>query len=348
MMLKNESKVIERCLDSIKNLIDYYVIVDTGSSDDTIEKVKSSLTNLLGEVHQVQWVDFGFNRNQALAFAKDKADYAILLDADMIANITNFDKEKLNADAYHLRYLGDLDYSQVLLINNRIDWKYVGVTHEYLHSPEAKSFDELKEIKINHLHDGANRKNKFERDIALLLKGIEQEPENSRYHFYLANSYRDIGNYERAAIYYYKRAKMGGWEEEVFQAIYQLGYCNQMLGKIREAKHYYLQAWEYRPTRIESLYKLVVLCRMNQEYRQAYMFAKQGLEVPYSNDLLFVERPVYEYALLFEKSICAYWLEKYQEAYEDCKKLTTISSVPENIQRQNILNSKYSEQKLQK
>lgn len=292
-MVKNESQIIKRCLSSIKDIIDYYVIVDTGSSDNTIDIIKEYLKDIPGEIHSKPWINFAYNRTDALQLAKNKSDYAILLDADMMVLNVLFDKNKLESDAYHIRYAGNCDYAQVLLINNRLDWKYKGVTHEYITSEQAKSFETLEELKILHLHDGSSRETKFQRDIELLEQGIKDEPENSRYYFYLAQSYKDLGNYEKASDYYLKRAKMYGWEEEVFYSIYQLGYCNEMLGKVKEAKYYYLAAWEFRPTRAEPLYRLSVLCNKRKEHEQAYVFAKSGLKIKYPKDLLFIDKSAY-------------------------------------------------------
>jgi len=345
MVVKNEEKVIERCIDSVKDIIDYYVIVDTGSSDSTIEKIKSSLKNIPGEIHNSKWVNFGFNRSEALKLAKDKTDYALLLDADMTVDLHNFNKEDLKYDGYYLRYNGDCDYAQILLINNRLSWSYIGVTHEYLFG-SFNTTGELDSIKINHYKDGGSKSDKYERDIKLLEQGIIDEPNNARYYFYLAKSHRDIEQYEKAIIYFLKRAKMGGWEEEVYYSIYQLGYCSEKLGKLKEAKYYYLQAWEYRPTRAESLYGLIALSRIRKEFRQAYMYVKQALEISYPKDLLFIQKNIYDYLLLFEKSIISYWLGKYEESIKDSKLLIESKLVPESIKIQAQKNIQYNEQKL--
>ena len=62
LIVKNESKVIERCLNSIKDFIDYWVICDTGSTDDTKSIINSELSGISGELHEVEWVSFGHNR----------------------------------------------------------------------------------------------------------------------------------------------------------------------------------------------------------------------------------------------------------------------------------------------
>ena len=82
MIVKNEARVIEKCLASVKPLIDSWVIVDTGSSDDTQSIIRKYMADLPGELHEKPWVNFAHNRNEALQLAKEKADYVLLIDAD--------------------------------------------------------------------------------------------------------------------------------------------------------------------------------------------------------------------------------------------------------------------------
>ena len=82
MIVKNESAVIQRCLESIKHLIDYWVIVDTGSTDGTQEKILSYMEDIPGELHERPWKDFASNRNQVLELSRGKGDYLLFIDAD--------------------------------------------------------------------------------------------------------------------------------------------------------------------------------------------------------------------------------------------------------------------------
>src|SRR3972149_8399584 len=77
MIVKNESKVIERCLKSVKPLIDYWVIVDTGSTDKTRQIISKFMSAIPGELHERPWVDFAHNRNEALHLAKGRGDYIL-------------------------------------------------------------------------------------------------------------------------------------------------------------------------------------------------------------------------------------------------------------------------------
>src|ERR1700683_2093353 len=100
MIVKNESGVIERALHSIMPYIDYWVICDTGSTDQTQQIIIQTLAGIPGELHHVPWVNFGHNRTVALQIARKKADYMLIMDADMIANVYGDFKNNLTCDMY--------------------------------------------------------------------------------------------------------------------------------------------------------------------------------------------------------------------------------------------------------
>lgn len=199
MIVKNETKVLPRLFDSCYKYLDYYCIHDTGSTDGTPEFIKKYFDEkgIPGEIHHTPWTDFGFNRSRAVESVRGKADYTLLFDADFILNVKdeNF-KEQMgqkNADGYLLKYEGGLDYRQNLLVRTKLNWFYKGVTHEFIHSTEAKRVIPFDGITVIHKADGGCRDDKFERDIALLEKGVKEEPNNGRYYFYLGQSYKDMG-----------------------------------------------------------------------------------------------------------------------------------------------------------
>ena len=104
MIVKDETKVICRCLESVKPLIDYWLIVDTGSHDGTQQMIKDFMKDIPGELHERPWVNFAHNRNEALTLAKDKADYLLFIDADDKLEIAkDFVRPKLDKDSYLLK-----------------------------------------------------------------------------------------------------------------------------------------------------------------------------------------------------------------------------------------------------
>ena len=137
---------------------------------------------------------------------------------------------RLVADSYLIRDDGNLDYQRDLLVSNRHRWAYSGVTHEYIHCDTARTRGKLPELTITHHCDGGTRKEKSTRDLDLLTKGLEEEPENSRYMFYLAQTYKDIGDHESALAWYNRRIAVGGWAKEAWYSTYQAARMQHAMG----------------------------------------------------------------------------------------------------------------------
>ena len=273
------------------------------------------LAGIPGTLHRVPWGNFGFNRTQALQLARGHADYRLMIDADEVVNVHGDFLHKLTADACLLRFEGENDYHLPLLLSDSIDWRYEGVTHEAIPFDPAHPWEKLPEISITHHHDGGSRGDKYERDIQLLTQGIVDEPENARYHYYLAQSYRDLGRCEEALHWYGKRAMMSGWEEETWHARYQAARMLHQLGRDWPVvQNHYLAAYQARPQRLEPLLHVARYYREMNQFHLGYLFSRAVVETPYPHDILFVERNVYEYELPMEYAICCYWIGRHEEA----------------------------------
>jgi hypothetical protein len=327
MIVKDEIKILKRCFDSIVDYLDYWVICDTGSTDNTQNFIKEYFRekNIEGELHQVPWVNFGHNRTVCIQNSYKKADYILLLDADFTVNIIdkNF-KETLTHEGYLIKYTGNLNYRQMLLVSGNVLYKYVGVTHEYIEAVN-KSINQANTdtIAISHLSDGNNKKDKFERDITLLTQGIKDEPNNARYYFYLANSYYDISNYVKASEYYKKRVSMGGWNEEVYYSAYKYAMCkmylkNKLKLSIEEIGLDFIKAYKLRPTRLEALYEIVKYCRLNSQIELGYAFAIMAKDtyVNYPKDILFVNDAIHKFKFIDELAVAAYYVDNHKLAIE--------------------------------
>jgi glycosyltransferase involved in cell wall biosynthesis len=309
MMVKNESAVVRRALESAKPWIDSWIVCDTGSTDGTQAIVLDVLGSLPGDLIEVPWVNFGANRTQLVRLARAKTDYVLIMDADMVLNVRAPFKEKLTADAYELRYEGSLDYTQTMLVSSRHEWNYVGVTHEYITSPTALRFEQIHDISLTHLADGAMRTDKFERDICLLTKAVIEDPTNPRSLFYLAQSYKDFGHYGPAEYWYGRRVLLEGFDEERWYAMYQKGRMAMRLGEDWEATvlPLFLKAYQYRPTRIEPIYEIVQHYRAIDEPRMAFFYASVwGHDFPYpKEDRLFIDATIYQHLMPYEFAFAA-------------------------------------------
>jgi hypothetical protein len=344
MILKNEGHIIERCLTSIKDIIDTYVICDTGSTDDTKEKIVNFFDkyNINGTIHDHKWVNFGVNRNMLLQAAKNKADYLLLVDADYVINIydSNF-KNNLNHDGYLLKWEGDLDYRNIKLIRGDLEWKYFCPTHEYIRCMNGTGNNQnIDAITITEHYDGGSRDNKFKRDIELLLNEIEinpSDPDICRYYFYLGRSYEDLHDYKNAAKYYKQRSEIPGFDEEIYYALYKYGICNIMMNKsFNKICESLLNAYYFRPYRLEALHHLVTYCLNNKYYTTGYSFGKlvydntTSLKEYPSNDVLFIDKNIHTYLFYLNFSLCAHYSGQYNDAL-DCSFKLLNNNINNNI-----------------
>ena len=312
MIVKNESKIIRRLLTSVQSIIDSVCICDTGSTDNTVELIREFMKErgLPGVVVKEPFQNFGYNRTFALQAAKDWGTYALLLDADMKLVIhEGFDKRALTADGYNvLQKNGGLEYYNVRIVRLDKGVTCISPTHEYYDFPPGCRTERLAALSIDDVGDGGAKADKFERDVRLLLGGLEKEPRNERYHFYLANSYRDAGKTEEAIEYYRKRVALGGWKEEVFYAAFECGNMYARLGRMAEAVEAWLDAWQRHPARAESLYEIVKHYRIVGKQQIAQLFLDKALKIPYPrDDVLFIKAGVYNYQLEYEQSVLCYY-----------------------------------------
>lgn len=317
MIVKDEAPIISRCLQSVKHLIDYWVICDTGSTDGTQHIIKNEMNNIPGELISHEWVDFGHNRSMALHEARGKAEYTLLLDSDQIVIPNGFNKYELNEDAYYVQYEdAGLDYWKLVLLNNSFAWYFKGVTHEYVTCDKHTNNVRHPSLKIYNYDDGSSHAKKFERDVELLEKAIQEEPLNPRYAFYLAQSYRGLKNFEKARQWYKRRIAIGGWDQETWYAMYQ--YALSIEEDINSSLEHFLTAYSFRPTRAEPLYEIAKRYRQKKQYHLGYLFADAAHKIPYPNDSLFVHSWIYNVGIKDELAVCSHYVGEYEKSAKLC------------------------------
>jgi glycosyltransferase involved in cell wall biosynthesis/predicted GH43/DUF377 family glycosyl hydrolase len=317
-IVKNEAARIERCVKSLLPVIDCGIVVDTGSHDDTIAII-TRLFDTAGkpvEIRQAPFENFSQARNVALQAARESKfdwDYLLLVDADMEFRVERPDW--LNGHdglSYDIRQdAGALSYWNRRLLSRQATGLYQGVTHEYLDVPSSGVIDGV--YFLDHA-DGANRSDKFTRDIALLELALNTETNPGlieRYHFYLAQSYFESNNLPKAIEHYRKRAELGGYDEERWYARMRLACCYREIGEHAHFLWEMLRAYSERPQRSETLYELASFFRARGENFASLLFSVPGFElsVP-AGDRLFVNKYVYQTGLKEEFSICAYYDER--------------------------------------
>ncbi len=345
MIVKNESHIIKECLESVYPYIDYWVIADNGSTDGTQQLIKDFFEEkgIPGELHEVEWVDFGHNRTEALNLCDGKAEYCLMIDADdTIQGKMRIPKE-MKMDGYALRIQrGDFTWWRTQIFKTGVGWRYTGVLHEYAECPRGEGEPQMtmERIQGQYFVDartlGARNKNedgtgidpiqKYSRDADILAKALEDDPDNARYQFYLAQSYFDSQQWDKSLEAYSKRAAMGGWAEEVFYSVFRCAMIKLIRGdEWPESQDTLMQAWNVRPHRAEPLYNLAKIHRTNGNPHLAYLFAQQAMKIPYpQHDILFISDDIYKWQILDEYASTAFYMNDLEGGYQAAQKLVNM------------------------
>lgn len=338
-MCKNEEHCIKETLENVYTFIDYWIVCDTGSTDNTCKIIQDFFNekNIPGELHIDEWKGFDINKTMLFNYCYKKADYILHLDADDLL-LGEFDFT--SKDSGFLSYMcwckrsNDLTtrYKVKFLFNNNYHWKFCGVAHTTIKCLDCN--DNLQDGDLTHknffLHsrDTGNRSNdpeKYYKDAlkltAQFFETLLDDPDylNARSVFYTAQSYKDSGRLKDAAQWYTLYTRLTNtWFEETFESYLNLGKIFERMempeDKIIEA---YKKAIEVIPDRAESyLYLGRYLNQVNQ-FEQAYNILTKGkninLEVAKKKYTLFVNEECYGKFFDDDLSVSCYWLTKYDE-----------------------------------
>ena len=309
MIVRNELANLERCLASVANHISCWVIGDCGSTDGTPEFIRAFFAKreLPGELFSVPVGDLDKARAAALERACSSRlpfDYALLGDAEMELVVEDPDfRTRLEAPCYDLAQRSGVSYGNARLLRRD------AATRNYAaYSVAPGDAPLLLGVKCVDLATGANRARKQAQDIRLLLRKLEQEPNNGHHLFCLGQTLQDSGHLAEAAKVYAKRAGMASWDEEAWYARVQEARCllalNDEIGFQRTA----LAAFDQRPQRAEPLYDLARFHRERGMTNASVLYAEAGLALDRpERNARFVEDFVYTTGLREEYSIVAFY-----------------------------------------
>jgi hypothetical protein len=354
MIVKDEAHIIASTLENLCHYIefDYWVIVDTGSTDNTKQIISDFFKdrNIKGELHETEWKNFGFNRSDALSKAFNKTDYLLIFDADdRIVGEFVLPKE-LNLDGYHLKFGDNFSYVRLLLVNNALRWKFMGVLHEYIICTNENYSCKYENIEGNyHLVSGksgarSNNPNKY-RDDALILETAYDEAQKNkddimvRYSFYCAQSYKDAGNHERSIEWYKKRIGHGGWNQEVYCSYIAIGQLYAKMNNIESAFYYWALSFNADPERCEGIYYIIKHCREKGIFQLALHYYN-WIEKNKTRNLigkLFVTEDIYKYLLDYEFTIIACYVGQHKLAIPSFHTLFKYANALSSSLKENIV-----------
>lgn len=342
MIVRNEGTIIERCLTAALPVIDAAVLCDTGSTDATPVLARDYLSRrgVPFRICHHPWKNFGENRTAAITEARrfvNEMDwpvdrtYWLFLDADLeLMGGAQFDRASLAADALALRQRSEtLSHWNLRLARASLDWAAVGRTHERYRCPEQPAFTRLSSLWIRDYGDGGSKANKLRRDIAWLSEQVTETPADSRAVFYLAQSYRAMGDAMKALLLYRRRAAFADDHEEVWYSKFCMGTILADAGHVDAARAALMDAHAADPERAEPCYELSKLHLRQNEVDEAIAFADRGRAAPVPWDrAFFVHADVYEHGLDLQLARAAVGTPHAGRGFDACEAVALSRSVP--------------------
>ena len=341
MMVKNEHKRLYVSLESIKDFADSLIIYDTGSTDNTIQICRdfSEKYKIPLRLKEGTFINFEVSRNIALDFADTFDDVEFILMLDTNDELRGADKLRKFAESHKTSdksaflisqewWSGSSNkYFNTRFIKSRDAWRYKGVVHEYLQSPNNIEDCKMERINDNDIFiyqdrtsDDDKTGKRFVRDEILLKEEYKKYPNEPRTVFYLAQTYACLNDHENSFYYYKIRTTLGGFYEEKYEAFYKCGELSELLKfDWHDSFVYYIKAYELIP-RAEPLIRIVEHYRSVSNWILAYTFVELACRLNYpSQCILFVDKLSYEYKRWHLLGIVGYYSGFLKEGKVGCQ-----------------------------
>lgn len=320
MIVRDEENNLGRCLESVKDLVDEIVIVDTGSKDTTKEIAK----RYTDKVYDFEWID-NFSEARNYSFRQCTGTHILWLDADDIIKPEEFAKIKVldlsDKDMVISNYVYLFDeYGNEIsvvprerIIRRSLNLQWVGAVHEVI--PVNFNLAYYSDFKVHHINKEKDRSN---RNIRILKKSVVSGNCPPRDIYYLAKEFFDIGKYKAAKDHYKKYLSMGSdWWEDEYDAYLNLAKCDLEVGEVNNFFPNIWKAIEIESRKAEAYYQIGKYYVSKNNYRAAIhwfticanMDEPMGLLNPYKPEY-------YTWLPCLQLCVCYNQIGEIQKAYE--------------------------------
>eukprot|EP00753_Platysulcus_tardus_P001167 PLAT11117.1.p1 GENE.PLAT11117.1~~PLAT11117.1.p1 ORF type:complete len:654 (+),score=329.48 PLAT11117.1:22-1983(+) len=367
MIVKNEAASIVETIESVKDYVDRWTILDTGSTDGTQQLIRDTFQGVPGNLHEEEFVDFSTTRNRALELAGTRCVFNFMLSGDESLHkgqhLRAFlekrrDWKWVNRSAKHEAYNVRVHYGVDVYDSTRIArtdalWYYVGATHEYMTNRRKNvatirvADDDIPYI-FHDLsgNDPAAKRVRWQLDLQLLQAEWAKNPNYTRTAFYMAQTYECLLDYPNAYKWYKIRFELNGWKEEAYEAKFRMARVGNYMHKPwTDVQQLYLQAHSHLRARAEPLYQIAHHYYKQKDYPLAFLFASSAARIPFPSHLrLFVDRHVYDYKVHDLLGVVCYYVKEYEAGITAIRKAMKIKPKDARL----LKNLRYYERALEK
>jgi len=340
MIVRNEETVIGRSITSVRCLIDTWVIVDTGSTDRTIEVVNEAMRGLSGILVSAPWEGFASSRNRALSIARSIAEYVIFLDADDYAFSCDPERFRSTLATRNIwsvwAYDGWIRHAKTFAISSAANARWVGDVHEYLvaEPTDVVSAEILPGVAIRYTHQGARSRDPatFSRDFSALRRTSTTNPEvnEPRRIFYLARTLHLHNEFIAAECHYSSLVKNEQAPPEMaWLCAFEACRIREYLGQQKKVSALqYAQLITQRSSRAEPSIELVRLLRESGRFDEALALAEYCATLTVPEDQLFVDISCYRWRAWDEIATVSLLIGNVPAAIENGIKALLLPGVP--------------------
>ncbi len=337
---KNEEKFVNRWVDSIKDADEIYVL-DTGSTDNTVELLKKKGVNVISK--KITPWRFDVARNESLSLVPSDTDICICLDLDEVisegwrkALEENWDE---NTDRIFYNYNWLLDENNVPKvsfyiekIHKRHGYKWTHPVHEILSLTENKEENKkvVEQITVNHYPDNTKSRSSY---LPLLEFSVKEDPDDDRNMHYLGREYMYYGKYQEAITTLKKHLNMekAVWKDERCASMRFIARSYRYLEKYKEAIYWYEKAIIEAPYLRDPYVELALLYYELKDWEKVIFYSDKALEIKESAKSYINEQFSWDHTIYDLKSISYYYLNNKEKALENINIALTYASEDERL-----------------
>ncbi len=314
MIVRNEARRIAAVLATYREHVDHWTVLDTGSTDGTQDLVREALVGIPGTLHEEPFVDFATSRNRALELHGDATVFSIMPNGDKLeggAALRGFlvDHQNDGAGAYRVR-ISPGHYYHPLVMRCGAGWHYKWRSHECaVGSRQGPPVPGVSVVRDRGNRTDAEWKARWCRDLDLLNRDLADDPKDPRPYFYLGQTHECLGQHAQALVFFEKRATMGGYFDEVYEAKYRIAKMMDELdypwSKVQQK---YLDAHAHDPRRAEPLHAIAQHWHDAEQHALARIFATAAAELPKPPTDLFLDEDVYTWKAADLAAIASFYV----------------------------------------
>lgn len=327
IMVKNAGPQFEQMLTDNLPIIDRWTILDTGSTDDTINIINKVLVGKKqGNLYQEPFINFRESRNRLLDLAGTSCKFNIMLDDTYVVqgDLRSFLTE-VRGDQYANSFTlyiqsDDTQYGSNRIIKSNSGLRYIHTIHEVITDknniniviPDNKA--KILDGRFDYMEKRTQERKQL--DLKLLYEEVEENPNDPRAYYYLAQTYNLLEDYENAYKYFLKRAEFtnSGFIQERIDAVFEAArVANFKLGRPwSECISLYEQCYKIDESRPEALYFIGIHYYLENDYKKAFPYFKKAFEIGYPTHCQYSLKPTlsFHFCPKFLTKIC-YQLEEY-------------------------------------